>query len=150
MAVTSFDFLIFFPIVVLIYYVIPKRFGRIWLLAASYYFYMSWDVKFGFILLAVTAITYFGALGITWLDERSTNEAIKARIKKICVAVISLAIFSILFCCKYLIFVIGISFYTLQSLGYIIDVYRGKTEAERNFLQYALFCPFSQRWYQDR
>lgn len=142
MAITSFDFLIFFPIVALVYYVIPKRFCRIWLLAASYYFYMSWDAKYGLILLAVTAVTYFGALGITWLDECSMNDTVRNRLKKICVAVLALTVFSTLFGCKYLIFVVGISFYTFQSFGYIMDVYRGKAEAERNFLRYALFISF--------
>lgn len=45
---------------------------------------------------------------------------------------------------------IGISFYTLTALGYLIDVYRGKAEAEHNFLRYALFVSFFHRFCQVR
>ena len=43
MLFNSFDFLVFFPIVVILYYAIPKKFRYLWLLAASYYFYMCWN-----------------------------------------------------------------------------------------------------------
>ena len=142
MAVTSFTFLIFFPIVVLAYYIIPKRFRRVWLLAVSYYFYMSWGIRYGAVLLWITTITYCGALGLAGLDRYSMEEKIRSRLKKGCVLLLAAMVFGTLFCCKYLIFVVGVSFYTLQSFGYIMDVYRGKTEPERNFLSYALFLSF--------
>lgn len=142
MAVTSFTFLFFFPVVVLAYYIIPKRFRRIWLLIVSYYFYMSWGAKYGLALLWVTAVTYFGALGMSRLDRRVMEEKARIRFKKICILLLAVMVFSTLLYCKYFIFVMGISFYTLQSFGYIMDVYRGKTEPERNFLRYALFLSF--------
>ena len=142
MVITSFAFLIFFPIVVLAYYIIPGRFRQIWLLVASYYFYMSWNVKYGLALLGVTAVTYFGAMGMTWIDGHFTEDRIMTRIKKGCAACIAAVVFGALFCCKYFVFVVGISFYTFQSFGYIMDVYRGKTEPERNFLRYSLFLSF--------
>ncbi len=142
MAVTSFTFLFFFPVVVLAYYIIPKRFRRIWLLIVSYYFYMSWGAKYGLALLWVTAVTYFGALGMSRLDRHAMEEKVRIRFKKFCILLLAVMVFSTLFYCKYFIFAMGISFYTLQSFGYIMDVYRGKTEPERNFLRYALFLSF--------
>lgn len=142
MVVTSFEYLIFFPIVVLAYYIIPKRFRQIWLLAASYYFYMSWDVKYGLVLLAVTAVTWLGAIIMKWISGHVTENGRRTALQKLCVTVLGAAVFGTLFCCKYIVFVAGISFYTLQSFGYIMDVYHGKVEAERNFLRYALFLSF--------
>ena len=142
MTTTSFKFLIFFPIVVMAYYVIPKRFRQIWLLVVSYYFYMSWDAKYGLVLLAVTAVTWLGAIMLEWIDGRITEERRRDHLKKLCVGALGLAVFGALFCCKYIVLVVGISFYTLQSFGYIMDVYRGKAMAERNFLRYALFLSF--------
>ena len=46
MLFNSYDFMFFFPIVVLIYFIIPKRFRYIWILMTSYYFYMSWNPKY--------------------------------------------------------------------------------------------------------
>ena len=142
MTTTSFKFLIFFPIVVLAYYIIPKRYRQIWLLVASYYFYMSWDVKYGLVLLAVTTVTWSGAILMEWLDGHVTEDRRRDSLKKLCVAALGAAVFGALFCCKYIVFVAGISFYTLQSFGYIMDVYHGKAQAERNFLRYALFLSF--------
>lgn len=142
MTTTSFKFLIFFPIVVMAYYVIPKRFRQIWLLVVSYYFYMSWDAKYGLVLLAVTVVTWLGAIMLEWIDGRITEERRRDHLKKLCVWALGLAVFGALFCCKYIVLVVGISFYTLQSFGYIMDVYRGKAMAERNFLRYALFLSF--------
>ena len=58
MQFTSFEFIIFFPIVVLVFYIVPKKFRQIWLLLASYYFYMGWNAKYAFLILISTLITY--------------------------------------------------------------------------------------------
>lgn len=142
MAVTTFSFLCFFPIAVLTYYVIPNRFRRLWLLAVSYYFYMSWDARFAFALLWITAVTYCGAFGIAALGRQAVKAQAAGRLKKVCMFLCAVMVFGTLFYCKYAVFVIGASFYTLQSFGYLMDVYRGKTEPERNFLRYALFLSF--------
>lgn len=142
MAVTSFDFLIFFPVVVLAYYVVPRRFRLSWLLVASCYFYMSWNVKYGFVLLAVTGAAYLGALGLAWIDRSPLEERTKVRLKKGCIGGFAVLLFGAVFCCKYFVFVVGISFYALQAFGYLMDVYRNEAKAERNFLRYALFMAF--------
>ena len=58
----SIDFLIFFPIVVLVYLVIPKKVKYLWLLFASYYFYMCWNAKYAILIAFSTVVTYFSGL----------------------------------------------------------------------------------------
>lgn len=61
MLFNSIDFLIFFPVVLILYYAIPSRFRYLWLLAASYYFYMCWNAEYALLILFSTAVTYTGA-----------------------------------------------------------------------------------------
>ena len=166
MSFNSSDFLIFFPIVVLIYFLIPQKLKNYWLLIASYYFYMCWNAKYALIILFSTIVTYLSGLALDTLQQRSADPLIMRK-KKIVVAISVLLNLSLLFYFKYINFAIGIlgdalsvfhiqlnlpsvdillpvgiSFYTFQALGYTIDVYRGDTCAEKNFFQYALFVSF--------
>lgn len=156
MVFNSIDFIVFFPIVVILYYLIPRRFRTVWLLMASYYFYMSWNAAYALLILGSTVVTY--ACG-RLLEKVEKKKAILAGS-----FVINLGI---LFVFKYLNFFlanvyrflgvihmnqpswslkvllpVGISFYTFQALGYTMDVYRGNIKAEKNFLRYALFVSF--------
>lgn len=159
MLFNSADFMIFFPIVVLIYFVVPKKTRYIWLLIASYYFYMLWNVKYAVLMIASTGITWLGAL----LVERQKQ----AGVRRVLLVGTLLGNLSILFLFKYFAFFwinlakvlglfhiqlaespfsfllpVGISFYTFQTLGYVIDVYRGKITTEKNIFRYALFVSF--------
>lgn len=157
MQVVSFEFLIFLPIVVLLYYVIPKKVRYIWLLITSYYFYMSIDAKYALFLVFVTLVTYAAGR----ILEKTSK-------KKLVVTICLILNLAVLGGFKYLGFItgtiskilnmsgtensfgavtsiivpVGISFYMFQAIGYIIDVYRGKISAERNILKYALFVSF--------
>ena len=62
MLFNSMKFIIFFPIVVLIYFIIPKRVKKFWLLVASYYFYMCWNAKYALLLFFSTVVTYMCGL----------------------------------------------------------------------------------------
>ena len=64
MQFTSFTFAVFFPAVVLIFYILPKKARQIWLLLASYYFYMGWNPKYALLILTSTVITYLCGQGI--------------------------------------------------------------------------------------
>ncbi len=166
MLFNSLHFLIFFPIVVLLYYVIPKKFRYLWLLAASYYFYMSWNVKYVLLLFTSTAATYLGGLFIERYQKEGKEEQGRKR-EKWCVFITVAVNLAILFFFKYFNFFmdsvnavlarcglsaavdhwdvllpVGISFYTFQALSYTIDVYRGDIEPEKNFFRYALFVSF--------
>lgn len=159
MLFNSFDFLVFFPVVVLLYYVIPKKTRYIWLLISSYFFYMSWNAKYA-ILIAISTI-------ITWLSGLLLSKANTPSEKKGIVAGSLISNLGILFFFKYFNFTIanlnlilekahlhvlenpfdillpvGISFYTFQALSYTIDVYRGEVEPEKNPFRYALFVSF--------
>lgn len=157
MLFNSYSFMLFFPIVLCIYFVIPKKARHLWLLVASYYFYMGWNAKYAILIAISTIVTYLGGLCIEkWKEKR----------KWIVVGVVLINL-SILFFFKYFDFFlgnvnrilslfganslqkgfdillpVGISFYTFQALGYTIDVYRGTIKAEKNFLKYALFVSF--------
>lgn len=160
MQFNSFEFLIFFPIVILVYFIIPKKIRYIWLLISSYYFYMGWNAAYALLLLASTLITYIAAL---FIDKWNDN----VKRKKMMVAVSLVLNFGILFYYKYALFAIetvgdifnkigisaeirepdillpvGISFYIFQAVGYTVDVYRGRLKAEKNPLRYALFVSF--------
>lgn len=143
MLFTSFNFFIFLPIVLLIYFIIPRKIRYIWLLIASYYFYMSLSPQYVILLVLLTFLTYAAGL----LIEKSPPTAKK------CYMVICLIISLGTLCVfKYsgfvtrnafsLVLPVGISFYTFQAVGYILDVYRGNSRAERNIAKYALFVSF--------
>lgn len=161
MQFTTFEFALFFPIVTILYYIMPKRARRIWLLVASFYFYMSWNPVYALLILASILITFFCGI----LMEKQPLEHKKRR-KMFLVSSLLLNL-SILVFFKYFYFAfdslkfvtsllgvslvkpkfdiilpVGISFYTFQALGYTIDVYWGKIKAEKNFIKYALFVSF--------
>lgn len=80
MQFTSFEFLIFFPVVVLLYYVMPRRLRQLWLLVASYYFYMSWNAKYGILILASTVITYLCALVMGQFKTKDAQRKVKRKV----------------------------------------------------------------------
>ncbi len=159
MTFTSISFAIFLPLAILFYWICPSKYRWIFLLAVSYYFYMSISVPFVLLLLFTTALSYVCAL----LMERSQT----AHHKKMVLTCGTLLLLGILFTFKYLSFFLtrisavasafaiplqaptiklllplGISFYTFQTLGYLFDVYREKIKAETHFGYYALFVSF--------
>ena len=167
MLFNSFQFIWFFPIICAVYwlldYVLPRRLKlagcNLLLLGGSYYFYMCWQPKYALLLLLSTVVTYSAAI---FLSKSETKRGKKAWM--VAAIVVNLAI---LFFYKYYGFAaecvtslmkaagismaipgldvllpVGISFYTFQALGYLIDVYRGTTQPEKNFFTYALFVSF--------
>ena len=71
MLFNSYSFMLFFPIVLCIYFVIPKKARHLWLLVASYYFYMGWNAKYAILIAISTIVTYLGGLCIEkWKEKR--------------------------------------------------------------------------------
>lgn len=159
MLFNSIDFLFFFPLVVCVFFLIPRRLRCIWLLVSSYYFYMSWNPKYSLLIALSTVITYLSGLLI--------NKCSRNIYKKFVVAGSLISNLLILGIFKYanfaiytlsavlqriglepidkrldLLLPVGISFYTFQALSYTLDVYRGSVKAEKNFVRYALFVSF--------
>ena len=156
----SLHFLVFFPVVAAMYFAAPHRARWALLLAASYYFYGSWRPEYLLLLMASTGVDYAAALAM----ERSTT----IRGRRAWMAVSLASNLGMLGYFKYAAFLadtlrsvatpmgvvlgdspafdpllpIGISFYTFQTLGYAIDVYRGTVPAERHLGRFALYVSF--------
>ncbi len=156
MLFNSVSFLIFFPIVVLGYFIIPEKLKNPWLLVASYYFYMSWQPVYALLILFSTVTTYLCAEFISKAKTQTQKKLYLAANITVNIAILCyfkyfnfivdtlLAVVPGLGISRNndLLAVVGISFYTFQSLGYSIDVYRGKVEKAKDFLTYALFVSF--------
>ncbi len=162
MLFNSLEFIIFFPIVVGLYFVIPKKYRWLFLLGSSYYFYMSWNPKYILLILLSTVVDYFAA-------NKMSQQATK-RGKKQYLFLSLIVNLGLLIGFKYLNFVdeniralfsllhvtypipppwfdnillpVGISFYTFQTLSYTIDVYKGVTKPEKHFGVFALYVAF--------
>lgn len=160
MVFNSIGFLIFFPIFFLLYRILPLKVRWIMMLALSYFFYMGWQADLICLILFTTCVSYFCALGI----EKHRNKPRACKAFMLTAVIVSLLV---LFFFKYfnflsnsitslltlmglgvseltldLILPVGISFYTFQTLSYVIDVYRGTLPAERHFGYYALYVSF--------
>ena len=178
MAFTSVNFIIFTGILIVLYYVLPRKVQWILLLVASYVFYLFAGPRYLAFLLFTTITTYIGITIMSRRDQKASDQlklqpdlskaekkAVKAKVKsgnRIVLIVVLAVNFALLFFCKALLvdplhtslqgnrvisfltlgLPMGMSFYMFQSMGYLIDVYRGKAEALRNPLKLALFTSF--------
>src|SRR5438132_12790900 len=75
MLFNSFQFVWFFPIVVLVHFALPHRFRWAWLLAANYYFYMCWRAAYALLLLGSTTLTYVTGILIGKADTQAVRRA---------------------------------------------------------------------------
>lgn len=156
----SVEFFIFFAIVSTIYFLTPKvKFRIFFLLIASYYFYMQWNWKYIFLIIALTVINFYAAMLIGKSDD------IKKRKLSLIVAIVSSL--GVLFFFKYFNFFngalgdtlglmnieykynlldillpVGISFYTFQTLSYTIDVYKNKYSYDPSLSRFSLYVSF--------
>lgn len=138
MSLSSLLFVFFLPLVVVINFIFPKKYRYIWLFIASCVFYLSNDVRFLVGLLICTVTTYVTALT---LEKRSILR--RKVLLSLCIGGNILALLLFRYSLLNSLFVpIGMSFYTLQAMGYLIDVYRKKIEPEKNLIKYALFVCF--------
>ena len=160
MLFNSFQFLLFFPTVTLLYFLLPQRFRWQLLLLASCLFYMAFIPWYILILIVTILIDYFAGL---WLD----NPTLSSSQRKLVLSISIVSTCLVLFVFKYfnffntnfaalahllrwnypigalkIILPIGLSFHTFQSLSYVIEVYRGNQKAERHFGIYALYVMF--------
>ncbi len=149
MLFNSLEFFKFFVAVLAVFYILPLRARRYWLLAGSYWFYGSWNLKFLALLAGVTAMDYLAGLWIA----KSEGRARKALLVASLAANLSVLVFF-----KYFHFLtesilhrrfaieivlpIGISFHIFQSISYVVDVYRRQQQPIRNPFAYALFLSF--------
>lgn len=157
MSFNSLPFLIFLPVVVAVDRFMPQKYRWIWLLAASYFFYMYWNPWLIVLLLITTLVSYSAAL----LMERypCRKKLLLALTLSVCLGILAFFKYfnffadTVLTVSNFLtgrsdsffidiLLPIGISFYTFQTLSYVIDVYRGDFKAERHLGWYALFVVY--------
>lgn len=152
-------FAVFLTAVFLLYYILPARFRWVFLLLASYGFYMNLHAAYGLLLFFTTLLTFLLALRL----EKAPDQ----KKKRLCLTGGILPLLAILLMFKLgapvidrinalidagrlslhpltlrILLPAGVSFYFFQSMGYLIDVYKGKVRAERHFGHYALFVSF--------
>lgn len=159
MIFNSLEFIVFFAVVFALYFIIPYKYRWTMLLAVSYYFYMYWKMDLVYLILCTTIISYISGIIIENSDKQS--------VKRFFLVLTLITSLGVLIFFKYfnflsetvigifnifgaglndfslnLILPVGISFYTFQTLSYVIDIYRGSIKAERHFGYYALFVSF--------
>ena len=162
MVFNSFSFWLIFPLIFGIYWLIPskqKELKKWFLIVVSYLLYMNWNPAFALALMFVTGVTYYGSHLISGVNEQKKN-------KYICTLTVVLGV-SLLVIFKYYNFIndnintllswlhlqvelpglnyaipVGISFFTFQAIGYFLDVYFKKIEAEKSLSDYVLFVSF--------
>ena len=159
MLFNSLEFLLFFPLTVALYFLLPHKFRRYFLLFASVFFYMSFIPKYILIVGFTTVVDYTGARLIEKFRERKAikravfitgillNVGMLVIYKYLGVIGDTINFFGAMISLETVVFPelvlpIGISFHTFQSMGYFIDTYTGKVKAERNFVNFALFLMF--------
>ena len=155
MSFYTFRFLFFLIAVITIYYAVPERWRYLWVLTVNYFFCLTWGCQTVIILLLVTIAAYIGGILLNCFHQ------------KIITVIFVVGISGILWMAKYLPFTMGtlnrffafvgiqtglpefhfvqpmgISFFTLQAIGYLIDVYQRRVEAEKHFFKFAMFLSF--------
>ena len=167
MLFNSLKFLLIFPLIFFVYWLIPKKYHqwrKMFLIIVSYLLYMNWKPAYALVLLGVTLVTYWGG---RLLELRVEREELKVRNRKRLVWLFALLGLLPLMIFKYYNFLnysisdglatiglqfalsglnwavpVGISFFTFQAVGYMLDVYHGRIQKENNFLDYVLFVSF--------
>ena len=144
----------FLPAVLILYFIVPKRFRNLVLLLVSLIFYAWGEPKYVFLMLFSILITYLGGFMVDRF--RSSGDGKKAKISMIVTVALALSLLGFF---KYADFVIetvnrightdidllrlslpiGISFYTFQTISYVIDVYRGDARVQKNIISYGAY-----------
>ncbi|MBQ4381716.1 MAG: MBOAT family protein, partial [Oscillospiraceae bacterium] len=151
------EFLIFLPVTVLVYWLLPHKARWVWLLAASWFFYMYWKPVLIILILITTLVSYGSALMMERRPDLKKPLLILTLV--VCLGILgwfkyagffadsALGVYNLITgksvsLTMDILLPVGISFYTFQTLSYVIDVYRGDFPAEHHFGYYALFVAF--------
>lgn len=159
MSFNSWQFLVFLPVIVLLYWLVPHKIRWVVLLIASYFFYMSWNVWLIVLIMATTLTAFVASHLMIRTQSRKKRKALLIAALVICLGIL------VFF--KYINFLletfvgiirlfnaeqdgimlnvilpVGISFYTFQTLSYVVDVYRGDFKPEPHFGYFALYVAY--------
>lgn len=136
MSFTSIGFAILFPITLLIYYVIPERIEKFFLIFCSVFFYLLFDYRFILVLMAVTLISFlFGRI----LTHKKVTILL---VTGVVTSLLPLVLLKYLAVFDNLAAVTGISFYTLQAISYMVDCHKDTKHQKDSFWNYVLFMSF--------
>lgn len=148
MLFTSISFLYYFlPIVLLIYFILPKKFKNFVLFLASMFFYFYGEPKYIFLMLFEILVAYVGAI----LVDKYKSKTIFIIVLIIHIGLLGIfkytdffiqninSIFKTNISFLRIALPIGISFYTFQIISYVVDVYNGKVKVQKNFLKLATY-----------
>lgn len=157
MNITSIHFVLFTALVLGVYYFLPRRPQNFWLLFASYVFIVTWDWKFALVLAAVTVVNFMIALRLRINDQGRRGLLWGGIGFNILVLVFFRAADFFLPQLESLIgrlgiiihgdglqilIPLGLSYYVLQTISYLVDVYRGQLKAESDFIDFALYLAY--------
>ena len=146
MQMVSLPFLLFAAVTLAVYYLLARKAQNIWLLLASYFFYVTISWKYALVLLAVTALNYFigrKAASRNWLALGiGLDVASLASLKLIAGPYGPRLVGSIAPEALSLLLPIGFSFYILQAISYLIDIHRGQADSADDFVDFALYLSF--------
>ena len=157
MQITSFHFLLFTLSILVIYHILPHRAQNIWLLIGSYAFYVSWSWEFALLLLAVTIVHFElakrlrkdgqGRPALLWLGV-GTNIVLFMIFKassfyfyRLITFLEQMGVQSELGGLQ-LAIPLGLSYYLLQNISYLVDVYRGQIPASTNMVDFSLYLAY--------
>jgi alginate O-acetyltransferase complex protein AlgI len=151
----SIHFLVFFPLVTLLYFTLPTRFRKPLILTASLYFYCVFSVPLCLLMVYIVTQDYaLARLMARWKERRAQKALLLASLTGDLGLLALFKYFDFftrtvntlsghqLWPELHLLLPMGISFYTFQSMSYVIDVYRGTMPAQRSFLDYACYVTF--------
>jgi len=157
MNITSLHFVLFTAFVVALYYCLPQRLQNFWLLFASYVFIATWNWHFAVIVGLVTIANFLiglrlrvngqGWRGLLWfgigvnVSTLVLFRAAKFFLPELEAVLGSLGISTQAGSLKILI-PLGLSYYVLQAISYLVDVYRGQLKAESNIVNFALYLAY--------
>lgn len=144
----------FLPLVLIVYYTVPKRFHNLTLFIFSFIFYAWGEPLYIFLMLGSILVAYIGGIFIDYFKQKNKRKEAKMILMiSSFVSLLSLVFF------KYAHFMIeiinhcintnitilqialpiGISFYTFQTLSYMIDVYKGHAHVQKNFISFGTY-----------
>ena len=162
MLFNSLSFLIFFPIIFILYWFVTQRnlkWQNIMLLIASYYFYACWDWRFLFLLVFSTGLDFFTGLKMEECTSKKQKQFwfwlsvilnlgflgifkyYNFFVSSFATGLANMGLHINVYTLK-VILPVGISFYTFHGLSYVIDIYKEKIKAEKNFVDYSLFVSY--------
>ena len=157
MTITSLIFVLFTAVALTVYYLLPRRHQNFWLLFVSYVFIVSWDWTFAVVLGIVTALNFLLALrlrinnqgqrGLLWLGIGfNVLTLIFFRAAVFFLPELEAALSSLGLSTRagglQILVPLGLSYYTLQTISYLVDVYRGQLKAESDFVNFALYLAY--------